>query len=845
MSDKTNPSGTNNFSVVDLLPKYYQTNDNKKFIQATLDQLAQKGTAKKVNGYIGRKNAKSSSGKDIYVNAINSTRQNYQLEPAVVIKDTADNVTFFKDYQDYINQLSIFGGNTSNHERLNRQEFYSWDPHINWDKFVNFQQYYWLPYGPDLIKIKGQQLNVVSTYTVELTKDLTNIQDYLYRTNTEHYLFTPDGISSNPTLTLYRGQTYVFEINSPGHPFSIKTARTLGSDDRYTEGGYIDRFGAISGKITFTVPLNSPDALYYVSERNPDLGGIIKFADIDENTFIDVSADILGKKNYTLSNGMPLSNGMKISFEGNVTPAEYATGEFYVEGVGTAIKLVPVSMLEIISSYTSDVSVLFDATLFDQYPFAAADSFAGDSDYIVINRSSVDRNPWSRYNRWFHKDTIEASASFNNKLVDLDQSKRASRPIIEFESNLKLFNFGRVAAKDVDLIDTFTKDVFTTIEGTAGYNIDGVQLTEGMRVLFVADQDILVKNNIYKVHFVNLQNTGIGVPQIQLVLDETPTEDTTVIIRSGTEYQGTTFWYTGAEWKFSQQKTKVNQAPFFDLFDNDLNSFSTYSGSTFKGTKIFSYKENVNGYTDSKLGLKLTYQNISNIGDILFDFNLLSDSFEYKNSEAVITKLVNTGYLSKLSFTNEITYVNGWQTSQVTRYQPAVRIYKDSGLTNNFFLDIYDNKFDLADLEVRVYVNGISLDSSKWTIVDTTVYKKIVLASDITSTDVLTLKAFAKQPINENGYYEVPINLQNNPLNEDMRSFTLGEVTDHVHSIVENIQGDFVGQVSGSNNLRDLGNVTPFGTKFVQHSGPTSLALYHITSEQSNIVKAIEKSKDD
>lgn len=836
MSDKINPSGSNNFTTVDLLPKYYQTDDNKKFLQATLDQLAQKGTAKKVNGFIGRKNAKSASGKDIYVSAVNSTREHYQLEPSVVIKDSSDNVTFFKDYQDYINQLNIFGGNTLNHERLNRQEFYSWDPHIDWDKFVNFQQYYWLPYGPDLIRIKGQQLKVASTYTVELGIGVSNTKDYI---------FTPNGIDRDPTLTLYRGQTYYFEVTSPGEPFSFKTSRTLGTTDRYTDGGYIDTFGVTSGTIKFEVPMNSPDTLYYVSENDPDLGGLIKFADIDENSYIDVSADILGKKTYTLSNGTPLSNGMKVSFEGNVAPASYATGEYYVEGVGTAIKLIPTSILEIISAYTSDVSVLFDTTLFDQYPFASAETFAGNLDYLVVNRSSVDRNPWSRYNRWFHKDTIAASAEYNGKLPDYDQATRALRPIIEFDANLKLFNFGSVATADIDLVDVYTTDVFSTIEGTAGYNVDGTQLSEGMRVLFLADTDSLVKNNVYTVKFVNLQNGGIGVPQIHLELDETPSENVSAIIRSGSKYQGSTFWYTGSEWKLSQQKTKVNQSPLFDLFDADLISFADYSGSTFKGTKIFSYKEGTTGTNDSKLGFKLSYQNINNIGDILFDFNLLTDTFEYKDTSSVVTKVVNTGYLSKLSFTNTPTYVNGWQKSNVTRYQPAVRVYKDSNLVNNFPLDIYDNKSNLSDLEVRVFINGIRVDSSLWTLVDAVNYKQVKLVNDIALTDVLTIKAFAKQSINANGYYELPINLQNNPLNADLGSFTLGEVTDHVNSIVDNIQSVFNGVVSGSNNLRDLGNVTQYGTKFVQHSGPTSLALYHVTSEKNNIVKSIEKSRDD
>ena len=835
MSDKTNPTGSNNFTAVDLLPRYYQTTDNRKFVQATIDQLVQKGTAKKLNGYIGRINAKSADGKDIYVNAPTNTRQNYQLEPAVVINDNNGNPQYFKDYQDYINQLSTFGSNISDQQRLNSQEFYSWDPHIDWDKFVNFQQYYWLPYGPDAITIYGQQLNVASTYTVEIKTSATQQKEFV---------FTPNGLDRNPLVTLYRGQTYYFEINSPGEPFSFKTARTTGIADRYTDEGYIDKFGVTSGTIKFTVPLLGPDTLYYVSERDADLGGFIKFADVTENSFIDVSNEILGKKTYTLSDGTALSNGMKVKFVGHVTPQEYATGEYYVEGVGSNIILIPTTVFEVMTSYSEDKSIEFDATLFDQYPFASATSYANQLDYITINRASKDRNPWSRYNRWFHKDVITASALYNNKLPDYDQASRAVRPIIEFESDLKLFNFGSVATADVDLVDNFTTDAFTIIEGTAGYNVDGIQLTEGMRILFTADTDTLVKNNIYKVSFVNIQNSGIGVPQIHLTLDQEPTEDTVVIVRQGQQYQGSMFWFNGAEWNSAQQKTKVNQPPLFDLVDDSLQSFSMYSGSTFAGSKIFSY---VVGTTtaDTVLGFALSYQNIANIGDIKFEFNLLSDTFQYKNGDALVSQSTNTGYLSKLNNINEMVYKNGWQKSTVTRSQPALRIYKNSQLTNNFPLDIYDNRTDLADLEVRIYINGIRLDSHLWSLVDSADYKKIKLVNNIELTDVLTIKSFAKQPINSNGYYELPINLQNNPLNKDMTTFTLGEVSDHVNSIVDNIQSGFTGTINGSNNFRDLGNIASYGTKFVQHSGPASLGLYHITSDKNNIVRALEKARDD
>jgi len=835
MSDKINPTGNNDYSMVELLPKYYRSEDNRKFIQATLDQLSQKGTAKKITGFVGRQNAKSADGNDIYVTAPNSVRQNYQLEPSIVVNDSVGNVEFFKDYQDYINQLKIFGANTSNHERINQQEFYSWDPHIDWDKFVNFQQYYWLPYGPDLITIFGQQLNVTSTYTVTISESVTLQKEYV---------FTPNGLDRNPAITLYRGQTYYFEIDSPGEPFSIKTSRTPGVSDRYTDEKYVDKFGVESGTIKFTVPLQGPNTLYYVSERNPDLGGLINFLDITENSFINIEKEILGKKTYTLANGTPLSNGMKVAFGGNVTPEKYAKGEYYVEGVGGTITLISTDVFEIISSYTEDVSVTFDSTLFDQYPFASANSFAGKQDYITVNRASKDLNPWTRYNRWFHKDVIELSATFNKKLPNFDQATRAVRPVIEFEAGLKLFNFGTVAITDVDLVDNYTTDVFSTIEGIAGYNVDNIALTEGMRVVFIADTDDKVRNNIYKVTFVNIQNSGIGVPQIRLILDETPVNNTGILVRQGKTYQGQSFWFNGSTWKFSQQKTIVNQAPLFDLFDHTGISFAEYAGSTFNGSKIFSYKIGTTT-ADSVLGFSLSYQNINNIGDILFNFNLLTDNFNYKQTDILLTKSVNTGFLSKLTYINSTSYVNGWQTSKVTRYQPAVRIYKNSELTNNFPLDIYDNITDLIDLEVRIYINGHRLDPALWSIVDSVIYKKIKLQKDITSSDVLTIKAFSAQPINNNGFYEIPINLQNNPLNTDMGFFTLGEVADHLNSIVENIQSQFVGTVNGTNNLRNLGNVTAYGTKFVQHSGPASLAVYHITSEKNNIVRALEKSRDD
>ena len=850
MADSINPSGSKSTST-ELLPKYYRTEANKKFLQATVDQLIQPGTVKKTNGFIGRQNAKSATNNDIFIEAATAVRQHYQLEPGLTIKDSLDNTTFFKDYQDYINQLNVFGSNTLNHSRVNAQEFYSWDPHIEWDKFVNFQNYYWLPYGPDVIKIAGQQQGTTSTYQVKVKAEADN--------NT--YVFYPDGKTENPSIKLYRGQTYRFEISSLGNPFSIKTKRSPGSVDRI-DFPHITSNGIEEGVIEFTIPYNSPDILFYVSETDIDLGGVFEVLSIDENSSIDVMSEIVGKTHYTLPNGTSLSNGMKISFVGNVTPAMYATGQFYVEGVGESIQLISEPILELLSPYTSTLTVPFDGTPFDSLPFGDATTFAGSPDYIVINRSSADHNPWSRYNRWFHKDVIDASAEYNNKVPSVDQTARAIRPIIEFQPNIKLYNFGTYAIDDVDLIDTYTTDVFSSIEGQLGYNIDGIPLAQGHRILFTADTDMRVTNKVYVVNFLILD----GTRQIHLVEDVTPVVNQVALVRQGLNNQGQMYWFNGSTWQVAQQKTALNQAPLFDVLDSDGVSYgdkSVYDGSNFKGTKLFSYKVGT-GPADTTLGFALSYKNINNIGDIVFNFNLATDYFEYKNISKIVTKNTNVGYLLKTLTNGDSVYVNGWQKSGVTNAQAAIRIYKNLKTFNNFNIDVYENVNDLDDLVVRLYVNGIRLDSSRWNIINAGYYKQVVLNSDLSSSDILTIKTYSSQPINSNGYYEIPINLQNNPLNSDIGDFTLGEVKDHVNSIVDNLPSALLASIPENDddhavedtvlnqtfdpdyaNIRDLGNITQYGTRFVQHSGPMSLSLYHVTSDTNNVVRAIEKARDD
>ena len=173
----------------------------------------------------------------------------------------------------------------------------------------------------------------------------------------------------------------------------------------------------------------------------------------------------------------------------------------------------------------------------------------------------------------------------------------------------------------------------TDVEGAVGYHIDGVELTNGMKVMFTADTDPLVKNKIYEVKFLDFTQNNITTRQISLVevTDATSLENETVLVTQGTKNQGKIYWFNGTSWQLTQEKTKVNQAPMFELFDANGISYTdstNYSNSSFRGNKIFSFQEGV-GSNDPELGFPIKYLNVNNIGDITFDFNLVNDSFVY------------------------------------------------------------------------------------------------------------------------------------------------------------------------------------------------------------------------
>ena len=1077
-------------SSVDFLPEIFQTPVNKQFLAATLDQLIQEPQFKTTQGFIGQTVGPGVNANDPYVIEPTAARQNYQLEPGVVQVDpnNSHNVVDVITYPGITDALNAQGAVTANPQSLYTSDYYTWDPFVDLDKFVNYAQYFWLPQGPLPVSVYSGQYPTSDNITVTRANgyytfsgvagnnpNLTLVRGGNYNFNVAQnessaveYRVTNNATSwsidyePNPTLTLIRGNTYTFNLTQTVPlAFYIKTALSYGTTNLYNTGVFNN--GASSGLITFTVPQDAPDTLYYCNDvefnfrgqfnivngtagtgpgfwiqaapgvsgnlpaspnissrgvlgvvnNGADLGTVTfnvpqssaqnfyynltnlgtvdlytilqfdqinqqyldnflaanpngidgitnlnnrtlvinnaggwfvnglfdepgqpfdsaPFASLTEITdttvqysvwqiqilydtnsraYISLSSiatipalnkftilfgnewastqwyknssgvfaevplltatattlyyqdgtdpaifgqinlvdqvtpplnidDIIGSKTYVSPNGVTFSNGMVVTFQGATVPSSYEGKSYYVEGVGTAIQLLPTANYVTPEIYTKSETIPYDTTPYDSTKFDGTKNAPLVPDYLTINRASPDLNPWCRSNRWCHIEVINASAAYNNTVPVLDNTYRAQRPILEFRAGTRLYNFGTQALPPVNIIDTAQTNALQNINGLTGYSIDGYAFINGTTVIFANDQDPKVRSNIYQVKFIVPDTVPplIAEPIIYLVPIATAQFDQNVVVLDGITQQGLSYWWDGVEWLLAQQKTQVNQPPLFDIYDSNGISFGnqvTYPSSNFRGSPLFSYAISTNA-PDLVLGFPVTYLSLTNIGDIVFDNNFYANSFTYTINNQGQTVPLSLGfvyqYQDRTNYVKEI----GWQTAVTP------------SLIRQQFTFTYDGSPLLLDVAVntnttvpalQIFVNATFQESYNYTYTTTGSTTTINLLTTYVPGDLIEVLVLSNQT-SATAFYEVPINLENNPFNQNSSQFTLGTIRNHYSTIAQNLI-PLQGPVIGANNTRDLGNIVPYGLQILQQSSPLTLTGYFMRSQQYNIFAAL------
>ena len=83
--------------------------------------------------------------------------------------------------------------------------------------------------------------------------------------------------ASNPSLTLTRGMTYTFTVNASGHPFFIKSVQGNTNANAYNSG--VTNNGSQNGTVSFTVPMDAPNTLYYNCQFHSAMTGVLTIID--------------------------------------------------------------------------------------------------------------------------------------------------------------------------------------------------------------------------------------------------------------------------------------------------------------------------------------------------------------------------------------------------------------------------------------------------------------------------------------------------------------------------------------------------------------------------------------
>lgn len=610
--------------------------------------------------------------------------------------------------------------------------------------------------------------------------------------------------------------------------FTVNNEQKVRINAGVTNAGkeFYSRLNLFNEVPAITAPLN---LLYYQSDTSDNAVGAIQLVDL-ESAFLDPGLEIIGQQYYTSPGGIVFSNGLKVSFDSSAVEP-YANNTYYVEGVGTSIQLVPIGNL-IGPELDNNVST---------------------PDYLTINRSSIDLNGWSRTNRWFHVEIIEKTAQYNSSDLVLDQNLRAQRPIIEFTPNLQLNNFGTQSKDPVDVLDYIITNAFLQVQGVLVPIISGipteltvtigdksVTFTDGDRIIFSQDENLEVRNKIYNF---SIEKTANFPPTYRAYIEEAADavveKGHTLIVKTGDN--GSKQWYfNGSTWVDGQQKTSVNQAPLFDVINDEGLSYSDISvfpGTQFIGTKIFSYKQGT-GPVDPVLGFPLSYKNLNTQGDIQFENNFDLDTFDYIPGAGITETLsINSGLLQKNISRTVCTRLNTWVINSNFSKQYQIFNFVYDGSTNLFPIDILPENSTTVP-NIKVLVNKTQILNTKFGI--TKAVDKLAVFIDpsvLTVGDVIFISIFNNSAVSNQAYYQVPLNFDINSLNTDLEILTLGQMRNHLIEFKNNSL-NVLGDVPGKSNLRDLSYFNKTGN-ILQHSAPLIYAGLFLNHPTMNFVDSI------
>ena len=786
---------------IQRLPAVFQTVTEKQFFDATFDQVFSKKDSDFLAGYLGRRNPGSYNPiNDFYLPEPSKNRTWWQLEATAYARteeNTKSNIFF---YEDLLDRINYYGGNTLNQDRLFQSEYYSFGPPIDYDMFINYQNYYWIEQGLPTIEISGV-----------LASDIIGETSYT----------TP--ITATPAeLTLLTGMTILL-VDDPDNTSPLVVENMGGC-------------GIQSG--IQLIPI-FPDFT---------AGTILEFLPWD---------GIIQQ-----SNGIVLNNEY---WDGNTwdTQAQPTSG-----------------------------------------------------DYITIERGSLDRNVWSRTNKWFNIQAINKTIEITGGSFPLN-SIRALRPIIQFIANLNLYKSGTQFKQEITygfrnnsfgnplLLSQLQNRPQILLNNT--YDID---LTDGTLVCFFNDNTPFVANyfpwdsgvtdpwDAYPTPVVDEWDSGTATSVNRYIYTTNVLPDGNVIFTPYTSYEtpvldgdivlidqdapydgaqrGQTWYFESGTWyQAFNDKISINQPPLFQLYDHDgikLDDPVKYPSSTFEGSEIFSYKVNSTpGATiDPVLGFPIVYTALGQSSDIIFQNDLITERYTYgaflpingyyyyKSSTSPV--LYNNWNLYDPCDCDNIVLIPPYNCVETSKQRVINQYVVGYGTLYQFRLSVTPYGYPSLNTDLIVSVNGIevknaSIQANGYVLVeinnkiyvDLTAYLTTLFLTTQAIPPVVEVQTYTHDLLDpaSPGYFQIPQQLEANPTQQEVTEISGSNLIQQFSSIIENQLGFEGIAFGGKNNYQDSRKNRSLGSYILQNVAPALKSMLVSSSDDLDFIAGVRFSQDE
>lgn len=243
---------------------------------------------------------------------------------------------------------------------------------------------------------------------------------------------------------------------------------------------------------------------------------------------------------------------------------------------------------------------------FSSYLWDSLNEYGINPDYVVMERGALNGNTWSLQNFWYTiGQKLPDGTIVTEQLATSGRFIRAQAPIIEFNKNIELMNYGTQFRGVVNYLSDSIKPE-DIVQKNVGDNVrvDGFILQDGDRILFTSIGNPGENNRIYKVYIKQMAD-GTRVYGLVLDEDEETTERPTgeplngdvILVRGGNVYGNTSVYWNNRNWINTQAKPVVNTFPLFQLYDKNgfkLDNSTIYPSNNFSGSSLFGLKINYN-----------------------------------------------------------------------------------------------------------------------------------------------------------------------------------------------------------------------------------------------------------